>query len=275
MNPPDPVLFVSWQSPTTRSIHQVGRLIRHRDPDLYEFVYIEKVRDAVAQGFHPFLEFPDLEQVYFGEELFPLFINRVLPRNRPEFVRYMDELGLSTSTLTPLQILARTGGRRETDRIELFPLPLPNVQTGQYLAHCLIRGIRHMPIFAERRIARLEPNERLLIFHDVQNEVDPTAIGVRSRDCVHIGYLPAYLAKNVHHLGDSCPQLEVFVERVNSPSAGYHHRLLCRIEGCWPLGFLPFSADDYRPISPEATDLRRWLGLSGHATMSVDAAPSA
>ena len=66
---------------------------------------------------------------------------------------------------------------RITDQIEMFPLPLPDAETGAYTTHCLIRGIRYMPQpFVEQRIARLERGEPLLLLWDAQNEVAPNAV---------------------------------------------------------------------------------------------------
>ncbi len=259
MLPRTPVLFVTWRSPKTHSIIPVGRLI-YRDDKLYEFAYINKAQEAVHQGFMPFLDFPYLGQFYLSHQLFPLFANRVLPVNRPEFREYIGALGLSQENADPMHILARTGGRRETDQIEMFPLPFPDPQTGAFVTHCLIRGIRYMPQpFVEERIARLNPNEPLMILWDAQNEFDSAALTVRTQDCVLLGYLPAYLKRELWQLLAECPRCQVFVERVNPPPAGVHHRLLCRVEGCWPAGYTPFSTDDYQPINTDATDLTHWF----------------
>ena len=260
MAPRHPALFVSWRSQWNRTIHHVGRLVYRDDLGLYEFVYIGRAVEAVRQGFLPFLEFPDLYGIYLSPTLFPLFANRILPRNRPDFEAYIGALGLFAESADPMNILARTGGRRETDQIELFPLPLPDKDTGAYSTYCLIRGIQHMPQpSVDERIARLEPGEPLLLLGDVQNEVDPTAIAVRARDCVLLGYLPAYLTRDVWRIIDASPQCRVVVAKVNLPPAGVHHRLLCRVEGRWPRGFIPFNTDDYRPLHPEATDLSEWI----------------
>lgn len=141
----------------------------------------------------------------------------------------------------------------------MFPLPLPDKDTGAYVSHCLLRSIRYMQPTVEDRVSRLQQNEPLFLLWDMQNAVDPTAIAVRTQDYAFLGYLPAYLTRDLWHLTDLCPTCRVFVERVNLPPAGVHHRLLCRVEGCWPPGFIPYSTDEYRPLHPEATDLREWI----------------
>jgi len=259
MSPRPPVLFVTWRSPKTHSIIPVGRLI-YRDDKLYEFTYIKKAQEAIQQGFMAFLDFPYLGQFYLSHQLFPLFANRVLPVNRPEFREYIGALGLSQENADPMHILARTGGRRETDQIEMFPLPLSDPQTGAFATHCLIRGIRYMPQpVVEERIADLRPHEPLFLLWDAQNELDPTSLVVRTRDYVLLGYLPAYLSREMCELLSSLPQPQVFVVQVNPPPAGVHHRLLCRVDGCWPEGYIPFSTVDYQPINTDATDIRQWF----------------
>ncbi len=259
MSPQTPVLFVTWRSPKTHSIIPVGRLI-YRDDKLYEFAYINKAQEAVHQGFMPFLDFPYLGQFYLSHQLFPLFANRVLPTNRPEFREYTRALGLSADTADPMRILARTGGRRETDQLEMFPLPLPDPDTGVFVTLWLLRGIKYMPQpFVEDRIASLEANDPLMLLLDVQNECDGNAIAVRTQDGVLLGYLPAYLTEEVRKLLSASPPCRAFVERVNPPPAGVHHRLLCRVEGCWPVGYIPFSTEDYQPFNRDATDVGQWL----------------
>jgi len=260
MIPRSPVLFVTWRDPQTHSILPVGRLIYRDEDGLYEFAYVHKAQEAAQQGFLPFLDFPHFGNYYLSHQLFPLFANRVLPSKRPEFRHYTRALGLHEKTLNPMHILSRTGGRRETDQIEMFPLPLPDPRNGTFVTHCLLRGIRYMPQpFVEERIALLNPNEPLVILWDAQNEFDSAALTVRTLDYVLLGYLPAYLNKELRQLLTEYRPCQVLVERVNPPPAGVHHRLLCRVEGSWPAGYVPFSTEDYRPINSDATDLGQWF----------------
>ena len=104
-----------------------------------------------------------------------------------------------------------------------------------------------------------QPNELLYLLWDAQNEVDPAAIAVRTKDCALLGYLPAYLTRDIWQINTSCSLCQVFVERVNPPSAGVHQRILCRVEGCWLPGFIPFTTEEYQPLHPEATDLKVWI----------------
>ena len=251
-----PVLFVSWRSPKSRRIHSVGRLAFDAPTHQYEFRYIHSALTASKDGFTPFPEFPRLEGTFRSVDLFPLFANRVMPTTRAGYADFLTALGLDPATARPMAILARTGGRRETDQIELFPMP--QHESGNCFATTfLLRAIRYMPQPAtDERIQRLKAGEKLFWMLDLQNPADPAAIAVRTEDNVMIGYLPAYLTADFSHLQEQCGMTQVLVERVNLPPAEAHHRLLCKIESCWPDSFRPFNTTEFQTIqnmTPAAT----------------------
>ena len=242
-----PTLFVSWRSPTTRAILPIAR-VRFRGTDRrYEFAYIHAAVDAQGQGFRPFLEFPRFDDLYVSDRPFPLLANRLMPPSRPDHKSWLTALGLPADA-HPMEILARTGGERQTDQIELFPVPVPAAD-GCYLTHCLLRGVRHMPAPAtEERIARLCPAELLTVRPEPDNPADPAAALVGTADGVDIGYLPKYLTGDAWRLRRDCGTLTVAVGRVNPPPAGPHHRVLLRIVACWPADFRPFAELKFQPI---------------------------
>ena len=79
-------LFVAWRpaSPEQAGWTPVGRL--EHDGRLYRFCY---TRGARKPGFQPFPQMQRIEQVYESEELFPLFVNRLLSQSRPEYEAYL------------------------------------------------------------------------------------------------------------------------------------------------------------------------------------------
>jgi hypothetical protein len=84
----------------------------------YEFVYVEGARAR-----QPLVSFPDLEVRYVSPALFPVFANRVMSPNRPDFVDYLTWLGLDEASSNPLTLLARSGGRKITDSLRIIPYP--------------------------------------------------------------------------------------------------------------------------------------------------------
>lgn len=248
-----PTLFVTWRSATSRRIHPVGRLTCDVATDSYEFRYIRSAIEATEDGFVPFPEFRKLDGVYKSVLLFPMFANRVMPSSRTGHATFLTALGLASDTANPMAILARTGGSRATDQIEMFPQPEPDGQVGRYSTHFLLRAVRYMPHPAtEERIAKLTQGERLYLMHDFQNPVDPNAVVVRTADNAMLGYLPAYLTADHLNLRNACDNLSVFVDRFNPPPAEAHHRLLCRIVSYRPGGFRPFDTPAFQTIVPEA-----------------------
>jgi hypothetical protein len=246
----DRALFVTWLDPDRRSIMPVARLVHHggREGDLYEFRYIRGALEATERGFQPFIAFPELDRVYRSRSLFPFFANRVMPTTRPDYMEYVEVLGLDPTEADSIAILGRSGGRRETDRIEVVPTPTRD-ETGAYTTYFLLRGVRYIP-GAEERIARLSSGERLFWMLDAQNESNPGAVALRSADKCLLGYIPDYLVTDAATFIAREVPMNVYTERVNRPPAPLHHRVLCRLEARWPDDFVPFQDERFQPIDP-------------------------
>jgi len=253
MSPEPRVLYIAWRSPETQAIYPLGRLIERLQGPRYEFAYIEGVRDAVAHGFLPFLSFPELEQVYYSNDLLPVFQNRLMSSGRPDYREYVAQLGLDPDAAHSIDILARSAGLRATDKLEVFAPPIVD-DHGRYLYHFLLRGIRHVR-FAEERVRDLGEGERLCWMRDPQNEFDPSAIALRTRDKVLLGYLPFYLAEDFARIVEKEHQLEVTAERINRPPVPVQRRVLCRLVTGGRPGFRPFATGRYAPIAREAMAL--------------------
>jgi hypothetical protein len=89
--------------------------------DLYQFGYTQGALQAArAVGFRPLPAFPDFDRRYASSVLFPLFQNRVLNPARKDFPAYLASLNLPPAS-NPLEILAISGGERQTDSLEVFP----------------------------------------------------------------------------------------------------------------------------------------------------------
>lgn len=247
-------LFLAWQNAATRRYFPIGRLVRRVTQQglQYEFRYVRGVERALEAGFSPLLAFPDLHRVYVSNDLFPLFANRLMARTRPDFASYVRRLDLDPADADDFEVLARSGGRRMTDSFELFPMPLPG-SAGCYVTHFLAHGIRHLSAEARLRIERLSAGERLRLQWDMDNEADPLALSLRTEDRIVVGYVPRYLLDDAWTLLQDCDyRPEITVAQVNPPPAPVQQRLLCRMEACWPNGFVPFATTDYQLLSGDA-----------------------
>jgi len=232
-------LFVSWRDPEVGSIHPVGRLIRRvsRDGERYSFACL-KLADRL-RGFEPLPGLPDLHRRYDSERLFPVFANRVMPRTRPDLDLLASRVDLGGDA-DPFEVLARTGGRRATDRIEVFAGPIRTPE-GESCVLFFARGIRHVDGAADA-VASLLPGDRLMIVDDPGNAHNPRALVLRASDHQPIGWIPDYLVEHVHELrqlNGADPVVEV--EHVNDATVAPHMRLLCRLRAPWPEGYVPFS----------------------------------
>jgi hypothetical protein len=246
------ILFVSWYSPESKFIYPVARLTEFHEPSKFEFVYIRGATEAERHGFEPFLDFPELNKAYSSESLFPMFANRLMPEGRPDYDDFIGRLGLERKTADPLAVLARSGGRRATDRLELFGYPEHDPVAGDLLYRFWARGISHVA-HAEERIDFVRPEERLLCALDCQNPTDPNAVALRVEKPRHqiLGFLPFYLCDEVQQLHAMDVPFQVVVEKVNLEPAPRHQRLLCLLRTRGGKKFHPFSSDRYAPIADE------------------------
>jgi hypothetical protein len=192
-------LFLAWQDPGSGSWFPIGLLTFNGKE--YRFSYTKGVLEAQLKcGFGPLLSFPDFNKVYTSEKLFPLFSNRVMPRSRPDYPEFVQWLNLPQHEDDPIALLARSGGKRVTDKFEVFPCPEPD-ENGRYRIHFFAHGLRHLPKPAIERINGLQVGELLYLAHEFQNPHDSFAsVYERSLDCRLLsalslrGYSSNYLA---------------------------------------------------------------------------------
>ena len=232
----------------------IGRL-EHAD-GVYRFIYTKGAKSL--EGFRPFHGMDDLTRIYESDDLFPVFMNRLLPESRPEYEAYLRWSGFDADNPPdPISILGVTEGIRQTDSIELFPCPVPDLD-GCYINKFFLHGLRWMPEAAKVRIMKLEEGEPLYLMPDLFNQVDPHAVALRTGDEGRflIGYVPRYLANDLWTLFGKCDRehIQVIVHRINR-DAPMQQRLLCRMHACWPAGFEPCSDESFDPI-PEGVSAK-------------------
>ncbi len=245
-------LFVAWRNQVEQH-HQgwgpIGRL--EHENGVYRFFYTRGANEL--DGFKPFSEMPNLNEVYESNELFPLFANRLLGKQRPEYENFLRWGGFaSDSSPDPILILGVTEGKKATDSVEVFPCPVPD-GNGCYFNKFFVHGLRWMNTASIQRIESLRPDDRLYLMLDLQNPYDENAVALRTdTDRAMLGYVPRYLAAEVVDLCGRCDLdfIELYVAQVNL-DAPLQQRLLVRMHACWPEGFQPCAGDAFKPI-PEA-----------------------
>ncbi|HEY6802001.1 MAG TPA: hypothetical protein VI306_00350 [Pyrinomonadaceae bacterium] len=245
-------LFLAWQDSTGRRWYTIGRLTL--DNTNYEFVYTKGALEAQSEaGFQLLPSFPNLYKVYRSDELFPVFSNRLIAPSRPDYKTFIEWLSFQDLEPQPMAILARSGGKRMTDLLEVFPAAEDD-GSGVYKVFFFAHGLSHAAPSSIERALQLTTGEDLLLVHDFQNPRDPKALALRTSekypgDMHLIGYCPRYLLPDIHKLLNTHKELPVVtVEKINKPPAPIQFRLLCRMTMKWPKDFHPFSDQSFQPL---------------------------
>ncbi len=244
-------LFVAWKDLENSRWLTVGRLTHEKG--MYKFVYTKGAKKS--KYFKPFGRMTNLGKAYVSEGLLPLFKNRILPKSRPEYGAYLGWLGLTEATHNELEMLARTGGLRDTDTLELFPCPEPT-KNNLYKVYFFSRGVRHLLPEHRNRIKELVPGQELFLMRDIQNRYDRYALLMRTGDPISIvGYCPRYYCADFTRLIELAgpTNVSVTVEKVNA-DAPMQMRLLCKVRAPWPTGFSACSTEEYKPLRPAPGD---------------------
>ncbi len=243
-------LYIAWQDPWSRRWWPVGLLARDKY-NIFRFSYTKGAQTLnEREHLELFANMNDLFTIYQSDELFPLFSNRLLPRGRPEYKKYLEWMDIKDDVdNASFTMLALTEGVRGTDTLEVFRCPEKNKQ-GKYDVRFFIHGIRYLAGPDMERINELKEKEKLFLMLDFQNEFDYWAIALRTEDPLSIvGYCPRYFTEDIYKLLASCEpsDIVVTVHRVNT-DAPQQYKLLCRVVAPWPDGFQPCSGEEYKPI---------------------------
>jgi hypothetical protein len=250
-------LVVTWQHPYERGIHPIGFLTF--DGRRYEFRY---TRNALnVDGFAPLIGFPDLGRAYASDTLFALFAQRAMDPRRPDFERYVTRLGLPADS-TPWEQIARSGGRRAGDSLQLFPVP--TIRSGHMTCAFLVHGIRHIgrnPLLledgplavtrdeVEQSLSALRPGDELGLLPEPGNPVNSRALLVTA-DGTPVGYVPNLLVDDLVELQERTA-VRALAEIVNGPEAPWHLRVLGRLEADKVGDFQFFTAPSWEALSAQ------------------------
>lgn len=246
-------LFLAWQDPENKKVFPIGRLTSL--DKCYQFNYTKGALIAKKEShFHELASFPSLEKVYTSQELFPLFSNRLLPRSRPEYKDFIKWMSIAQGEDNPMALLARSGGKRMTDSLEVFSYPEVD-EKGNYYIYFFAQGMNSLPKDSVKRVEELFVGEQLLLVNDVQSFEDKKIVllkttGCSARKSQEIGYLPGLLTENLTEILNQ-DNLQITVERINLSPAPIQFRLLCKMTFTQQTNFHPFTKEMYQPISLE------------------------
>jgi hypothetical protein len=216
-------LRLIWQDPATSRFIDVGRLSELPD-GRYSFEYLPT---AAQSGMPPLAEFPLFDTPYVGTQLPAFFQNRVMSTKRQSYPTYLGWLGLhDVANATPLEILARDGGERQTDTFHVVDsfAQVGGHRTGRFFAS----GVRHID-GASSTIDALRPGDLLALRPDPDNPVNREAQLLCARTDRPVGWVPDWLLPDIKAWQDARERVNITVAQVN-PDAPFHLRLMCLLE---------------------------------------------
>ncbi len=255
-------LFLAWQdggssartgvahAMGTRRWFPIGRLDADPEAQLYRFRYTHGAEEArdVAQ-FITLDAFPELYRTYESDQLFPLFQNRMMRRDRTDYAAFVERLGIKPNEADPFTVLGITGGERQTDPLEVFP-KIQTDEDGTFRCRFFLHGWRHVNETAQKRLMQLIHDEPLQVAMEINNPATGAAIQLQTANDYHmLGWAPRYLVHDLlHAMGHSVIQMKARVIRVNPPPAPHNQRVLVELEGCYPKGVEPMSSEEFQPL---------------------------
>jgi hypothetical protein len=209
----------------------VKKMIWNTDTDKVNQCYrtgcVTGIRQAIATNrlWQNYFGLSPIDRVDITNNIHPAYACR-MPLVRPqEMSLHLPNLGISADLLDPITYVARSGGYRQTDSLDVFPELEPN-SDGCYQ---FFFGLQELNLSDDNSVRQGD----LLI--------------TNGRDAIHqktgrvIGFVPGY----IHALmTDQSPNIRLQIERVND-SFYTSQRLLCSAT-C--KGFIPFGSELYLPI---------------------------
>ena len=242
-------VFLAWQNPgPDRAWYPIVRLDRlddFPDPPHFCFRYLKGAQQAQEKaGMEPLENFPTFSRVYRAANPFALFKNRIMNAKRPDFADYLKAMGLDPQNPDPMEILAISNGKRETDNFEVFPKIEPDAQH-HFCCRFFLHGWRHVHQAAQERIPKLQNGEELQVAIERGNPATDLAIQLQTEDYLMLGWTPRYLVDDlVPVITRKDESLKARIVQVNRDAPAFS-RVLVELAGPWPQDYKPMSQGDF------------------------------
>ncbi len=109
-------IYLSWKDYKTRQRYIIGELSKNNK---YEFKYRAKdVEDAIKNGFEPLIAFPNINEVYENNDIFPAFSSRLPDKRRKDVNEILSKYKLQK--YDSFELLKKSGGKLPTDSLEFI-----------------------------------------------------------------------------------------------------------------------------------------------------------
>ena len=248
-------LFLAWQAPKdsrrSSAWFPIGRLdaeSSEAEVTSCRFRYTGGAKRAHEEvGFEPLFSFPEFNEDYHSEKLFPLFHNRVLSPKRADFSEYIAWMDLTREQADPISILSVSGGARMTDNLQTFP-KIEAAADGSFQMRFFAHGLRHLTEESRKRAKQLVSGDKLRIMIEVNNPATRLAVTLHSEDYVMVGWAPRYLVEDLVTCITKAPEIEATVVKVNHLHAPLNQSILVEYSGKAPESHLLMSSPDFTPL---------------------------
>lgn len=204
-------LYLIWKSEKNRRQYIIGELSKNTH---YEFKYCSEVAEAQKEGFAPLLSFPELEEVYCSNVLFPVFESRLPDRKRKDMEKILEKYELKE--YEPYQLLKRSGARLPIDSLYFID---PIIDTGKTFKRKFhMAGVRHYIGCDGKECDKsleITTGEDVILELEPNNAKDRKAVKVLNGKKQMLGYIPRYYSGSVFDMINEGRKLKCTVLNVD------------------------------------------------------------
>lgn len=179
-------LLVTWRSPKYHTSYAVGTL--ELQSNYYQFYYNQHIyKEAVKEGFEPFVGLSDVKLIYKSVKLFPSFERRIPNKTRNDFRRFLKQEKVVSSNVE-WEYLCITKGRLATDSI-FFVTPIiydPDDEVA--LLNVEVEGWPSV----QKHIGNYDQQAKISVMHNATYPNNPEAMDIILDDGseLRLGYIP-------------------------------------------------------------------------------------
>lgn len=180
-------IYVLWQDLKSRNNFTIGTLTRNGH---YQFKYGIELEKAKQHGFMPLVSFPDFDEVYQDERLFPAFACRLPDAKRRDIAAILHKYGLTE--FDEFELLKKSGAKLPTDTLS-FADPIFDDE-GTVIRTFYIAGVRHY-LACKGEDCSLAPGftggTELQLCLEPDNAYDENAVQIKTaKGDILLGYVP-------------------------------------------------------------------------------------
>ena len=212
-------LWMIWKNPITRDRYRVGTLTIHDNN--YDFRYNTNENDFKNIGFDFFPGFNDINKIYNSQTLFENILNRLPNKNRPDYLKIIEDYGLSESS-TDIEILEKTRGRLLTDNFEF--VPSFNYDKIEFE----VAGTRYSTELKKCKDS-IKIGAELLLETEENNKYDKCAVVVKF-SVYKLGYVPRYYSQYLYKLLKEKTPYSAHVINLNFDSKIYDEAITVNVK---------------------------------------------